>query len=115
MARVTVITTPDLAPGFALTGAEVLVAGEPAEAERLLRRQMAEAPDSIIAFHEPFYARLPLDLRVQIEQAYHPLVVALPDGIPARGEVSRRQLLSEMLSRVIGYSFSFRAEGQQEP
>ncbi|MEA3336632.1 MAG: V-type ATP synthase subunit F [Chloroflexota bacterium] len=115
MAQLTVITTTDLAPGFSLTGAHVLAASDLTEAEQLLRRQMAEAPDGIIAYHEHYYAGLSADLREQIEREYRPLVVVLPDGLPARGEISRRQLLSEMLSRVIGYSISFRAEGREEP
>lgn len=108
MARVTVITTPDLAPGFALTGAEVMTASSVSEAERILRQQMSEAPDGIIAYHEPYYIALSAELREQVAVEYRPLVVALPDGLPARGEITREQLLSEMLSRVIGFSISFR-------
>jgi vacuolar-type H+-ATPase subunit F/Vma7 len=115
MAQVTVITTPDLASGFALTGSLVLSAVDANEAERLLRRHMAEAPDVIIALHAPYYALLPADLRERIALEYRPLVVALPDGLPARGELSRQQLLSEMLSRVIGFSISFRAQAEPEP
>lgn len=115
MAQLTIITTPDLAPGFALTGSLVLVASDLSESERLLRRHMAEAPDGIIAVHAPYYAQLPSDLRKRIALGYRPLVVALPDGLPARGEFSRQQLLSEMLSLVIGFSISFRAQAEPEP
>ncbi len=114
MARLTIITTLDLAPGFALTGAQVFTASDLGEAERVLRRQMTENPDVLIAFHEPYFFQLPADLREQIHMDYRPLVVALPDGLPARGEVSRRQMLSEMLSHVIGYSISFRGETEEE-
>lgn len=114
MAQVTVITTPDLEAGFALTGSYVLAASDLNEAERLLRRRMAESPDGIIALHAPYYAQLPADLRQRIALQYRPLVVALPDGLPARGEFSRQQLLAEMLSRVIGFSISFRAAPQSE-
>lgn len=115
MARVAVITTPELAPGFALTGADVLSAAGAEEAERLLRRYMAEAPDSIIAYHQAYYAALAPDLRERVALEYRPLVVALPDGLPARGELSRRTLLSQMLSRVIGFSLTFRVEGSSQP
>ena len=115
MARVTVITTPELAPGFALTGADVLAAADANEAERLLRRRMAEARDSIIAYHQPYYAALSPDLRERVLLEYHPLVVALPDGLPARGEFTRQALLSQMLSRVIGFSITFKVEGPSRP
>ena len=114
MARLTIITTPDLAPGFALTGAQVFSVSEMSEAEHVLRQQMAENPDALIACHEPYFLQLPADLRERIHLDYRPLVMALPDGLPARGEVSRRQMLTEMLSQVIGYSISFRAEGEHE-
>ena len=114
MARLTIITTPDLAPGFALTGAQVFTAANLGEAEHVLRQQMAENPDALIAYHEPFFLQLPADLRKQIHLDYRPLVMALPDGLPARGEVSRRQMLTEMLSQVIGYSISFHVEGEDE-
>jgi vacuolar-type H+-ATPase subunit F/Vma7 len=110
MARIAVITTPELASGFALTGADVRAATNVGEAERLLRQYMAEAPDSIIAYHQPYYAVLTPDLRERVALDYHPLVVALPDGFPARGEISRQALLSQMLSRVIGFSITFKVE-----
>ncbi len=110
MPRLTVILPPDLAPGFALTGAQVLVAGDQCEAERLLRQRMSEEADGVIAFHAGYYDDLAPPLREQIQTNYQPLVISLPDGLPARGEVSRRQHLTEMLRRVIGYSLSFRGE-----
>lgn len=114
MAQITVITTPELAPGFSLTGARVLTAADANEAEQLLRGQMAEEREGIIAFHEPYYGTLPGDLHERIALEYRPLVVPLPDGLPARGEISRRQLLLEMVSRAIGYSITFKGEGERE-
>lgn len=113
MAWLTVITTPDLAPGFALTGAQVLTANTTAEAELLLRRQLAENPDAVIALHAPFYHALPDDLKERVQTDYRPLVVALPDGLPPRPGLSPRERLRELVSRVIGYSIRFPGEAEK--
>jgi vacuolar-type H+-ATPase subunit F/Vma7 len=112
MAQLTVITTPDLAPGFRLTGARVLAAEDSRDAERLLRQELKEERSGIIALIEPFYHALPGDLLHRIQTEYEPLVVPLPDGLPGHGQVARRQRLTEMMRRVIGFSISFR--GQEE-
>ncbi len=114
MPQLTVIIPSDLAPGFALTGARTCVANDLAEAERLLRLRMDEDVDGVIAVHAPFYHNLSPRLQEQVQTDYHPLVIPLPDGLPGRGEVLRRQQLTEMLRRVIGYSISFRGEGEPE-
>ncbi len=112
MPQLTVIIPADLAPGFALTGARTCVAADLVEAERLLRVQMDEDVEGVIALHAPYYNQLSPKLREQVQTDYRPLVIPLPDGLPGRGEVSRRQQLTEMLRRVIGYSISFRGEGE---
>ena len=114
MPQLIVIIPPDLAPGFALTGARTYVAADLAEAERLLRLRMDEDVDGVIALHAPYFHHLSPKLHEQVQTDYHPLVIPLPDGLPGRGEVSRRQQLTEMLRRVIGYSISFRGEGEPE-
>lgn len=110
MAWLTVITTPDLAPGFALTGAQVLTATTAAEAEPLLRRQLVENPDAVIALHAPFYQALPDDLKERVQSDYRPLVVPLPNGLPPRPGFSPRQQLRELVSRIVGYSIRFPGE-----
>ena len=110
MARITVIATPDLAPGFRLTGARVLVAEDAVRAERLLRQELEEGRPGVIALLEPFYHALPEDLLRRIQTEYDPLVMPLPDGLPGRGQIARRQRLAEMMRRVIGYSLTFRGE-----
>ncbi|HEY79960.1 MAG TPA: hypothetical protein EYP25_01980 [Anaerolineae bacterium] len=110
MPQITVITSPDLAPGFRLTGARVLVAEDATQAERMLRLELEDARPGIIALLEPFYQALPEEQLRRIQTEYAPLVMPLPDGLPGRGPIPRRQRLAEMMRRVIGYSLTFHGE-----
>jgi len=91
MGRLTVVTTPELEPGYWLAGVatrSVDSVGATAELLNELLEQPAEG--DVVAVHEPFFNALPAVLRRRIDSLASPLVVALPGGEGAGVEAERR-------------------------
>lgn len=114
MARLIVITTPDLAPGFRLAGVTTLPAeSSEAAADVLARLVDVEREDGVIGVHEPFLVGLDGRLRRRLDDLVEPIVVAIPTG-DKDGLGWRRGRLAEMLQRAVGREMTFRPGGSQE-
>lgn len=114
MARLLVLTTPELAAGYRLAGvatAAVETVEDAAEMLRDLLRSGAER--GIVAVHEPHLEALDPDLRRLVDASEDPLVVSLPAGEVETGTSERRARLLRMLSQAVGFRMSFRpGEGE---
>jgi len=114
MGHLTVVTTPELEPGYRLAGVatrSVDSADEAAERLSELLDQLDDGEGDVIAVHEPFFNELPGALRRRIDSLTSPLVVALPGGEGAYVEAERRAQHLRILWAAVGYQITFEREG----
>lgn len=111
VSRLLILTTDDLAAGYELAGADVVLVADVAEtAARLYELLDAGAQRGVIAVHEPFHAALDPALRQRLDDTLPPLVVALPSGERTRGETGERERRLQTLFQAVGYGITFDAE-----
>jgi vacuolar-type H+-ATPase subunit F/Vma7 len=107
MSEVLVITTDELAPGYALGGAAVHVATRAGDAGRALRELLDAGEHALIALHEQWYDGLERDLRGRVEGDPVPLVVPLPAGTRPEASIERGESLRRLLWQAVGYEITF--------
>lgn len=112
MGRLTVLTTPQLEPGYQLAGVATRATGSVAEASQALEELIAQADDGdVVAVHEPFFNDFAAALRRRIDSLVSPLVVALPGGEAADAEAERRAEHLRVLWEAVGYEITFDRSG----
>ena len=107
MARLVVVTTPDMTPGFRLAGVTTLTASSAREASNLVRELVDSGEKGVIGVHAPFLANMDRDLRRRLEQMVNPVVIAMPAGRLATSPGERRAHIAAMLRRIVGYHITF--------
>lgn len=113
MARLLVLTTPELAPGYQLAGVATVTVSTVEETADVLLRVLGEARDrGVVAVHESHLEALRADLRRRVDASEDPLVVALPAGDLDARTSQRRARLLRMLSQAVGFRMSFGPEDE---
>lgn len=108
MARLIVITDPDTALGFCLTGVQVHeVSDEEAGATQLLTLLRSKEA-GIVIYNEEFQSALPAKSRVALEESITPVFFAIPVAQAQRAGEPREQYLARLLRRAIGYQVKIR-------
>jgi vacuolar-type H+-ATPase subunit F/Vma7 len=102
-----VLVPPRLAAGYRLAGARVDEVADDAAAATVVAALRARREEGVVAVHEPFYRELPAAWQAGIP----PLLVALPEGIRTEAPAARRERLTRLLQRAIGYHFVFGEDG----
>ena len=111
--RLLVMTVDELAVGYRLAGADVMVVADAEAAGTRLRELLDEGVEvGVIEVHEPFYTSLDPPLLRRIERTLPPLVVALPSGERPHGDSGRREQLLQRLWQAVGYEITFDSEGR---
>jgi V/A-type H+-transporting ATPase subunit F len=108
-----VITTPDLAPGFQLAGAEAFAVESAREAERVLRELVEGDEASLIVVRQDLLGAMPPRLQRQIGASYRPVVMAIPGGTPTTSAEEHRHYIAELIRRAIGFHITFGTEGDR--
>jgi vacuolar-type H+-ATPase subunit F/Vma7 len=108
MGRLTVVTTPELEPGFRLAGVATRSVDSADDAAELLRELLEQPGEGdVVAVHEPFFSALPAELSRRIDSTASPLVVVLPGGAGASLEAERRAQHLRILWEAVGYQIAF--------
>lgn len=107
MARLVIITTPELAPGFQLAGVTTRQAGSAREANSILRELLDGGEQGVIGVYGPYLAHMDRDLRRRLEQMVNPVVIAMPAGRLTAEPGERRAQIAAMLRRIVGYHITF--------
>jgi vacuolar-type H+-ATPase subunit F/Vma7 len=112
MGHLTVVTTPELEPGYRLAGVATRSVDSAGAAAELLY-ELLEQPNEgdVVAVHEPFFNALPAALRRRIDSLASPLVVVLPGGEGANVEAERRAQHLRILWEAVGYQIAFDRKG----
>ncbi|MEC5181006.1 V-type ATP synthase subunit F [Arthrobacter sp. CG_A4] len=110
--RVLIVTIDELAVGYRLAGADVLVVADAGAAgAKLIELLNAGEEVGVIAVHEPYFTALDPPLLRRLERTLPPLVVALPAGELLQGDSGRRERLLQRLWQAVGYEITFDSEG----
>lgn len=110
MARLIVVTTSELTPGFQLAGVTTLTAGSAREASAIVRDLVDGGEKGVIGLYAPYWADMDRDLRRRLERMVNPVVIAMPAGRLVGGAGERRATIAAMLRRVVGYTFTLSDE-----
>ncbi|GAB4560414.1 MAG: hypothetical protein Kow0047_07010 [Anaerolineae bacterium] len=111
MARVVIISNPEMAIGYRLAGVETVVARSASEAASAIRSLLSEPDVGVIAVDASYMARMDETLQREIESRISPIVVALPSAGMGGEAETRRAQIARLLRRSIGYQISFPGEG----
>ncbi len=109
-----VITTPDLAPGFQLAGAETFAVESIEEAETVLHQLLEGGEASLIVVRQDLLGAMHPHLQRQIEASYRPVVMAIPGGTPTAQPEQHRRYIADLIRRAIGFHITFGTEVDRE-
>lgn len=99
---VRVVCRPLLAPGFHLSGVDLVLASDPSEAQDALKRLGGDATTAMVLIDEGLYRALGAETRHRLERQERPLVAPFP--IPAwRAGAAAEEAVLEILRQAIGY------------
>jgi vacuolar-type H+-ATPase subunit F/Vma7 len=108
MGHLTVVTTPELEPGYRLAGVATRSVDSTDAAAQLLYELLEQPSEGdVVAVHEPFFNALPASLLRRIDSLASPLVVVLPGGAGASVEAERRAQHLRILWEAVGYQIAF--------
>jgi len=107
MARVVIITEPGLAPGYQMAGVETLAVKSAGEARQRLEELLSARDVSVIAVHALYLAALDESLQRKIDAQVMPVVISVPAGLTSARGSTRREYISHMLRRAIGFEITF--------
>ncbi len=110
MARLMIVTTEELVPGYRLAGAAAIAAATAEEAAAAVRRLANERDVAIIGVHQPFFAAFEPRFVAELERRVLPVVIDLPSGEVGARE-GRRARLVALLRRAIGRRIAFGRDG----
>jgi V/A-type H+-transporting ATPase subunit F len=105
MYRFIVVTDPDTAAGFRLSGVEVMEAADFQEARKIIPPLLLRDDTGIIAVNEEYIQFLDEKLIARIERTYRPIILPIP--VHFRGGTGPGYL-ERLLRRAIGYNVVLR-------
>ena len=108
MTRLIVITDPDSALGFRLTGVEATeVSAEEEASERLLTLLRGKEP-GIVIYNDEYRRGLSEKNQAELEESVSPVFCAIPISQVGGGGESREHYLARLLRRAIGYQLKLK-------
>jgi len=105
--RVALLSRPETAPAFALTGLRPLVVQDPGDAGRRLAALLDDARVGLVLLDSPLHDGLDPELQRRLSTRPVPLVVPMPAPSWAEHAVADRVIV-ELLRRAIGYQVRLR-------
>jgi V/A-type H+-transporting ATPase subunit F len=105
MYKFVVVTDPDTAAGFRLSGVDTRVASNLDEAKKIIPSLLYEDDTGIVAINEEFMAVLDEKLMTKIERTYRPIIIPIP--MRAKGGAGT-SYIERLLRRAIGYNIVLR-------
>ena len=113
MYKAIVITDPETADGFRLSGVGVVEAENAEQALEQIKLLLDDQDAGILAVNESFYDAIDEKTQKKIDSIYRPIVIPLPvkETVEVAGE--RRAYLARLIHRAIGFDITLRGrEGE---
>ncbi len=103
MFKLVVVTDPDSAHGFRLSGVDVIEVEDITDAKKRIIELINEDSSGIIAVNEEFISAIDERTRQKIEKIYRPVVIAFPAKKRLSEGEPRRDYLARLIRRAIGF------------
>lgn len=111
MARLIVVTAPELATGFRLAGVRTVEAPDAERAAHAIAELERVDDVGVLAVHAPYFEALDPAVRKRLAASSRPVVVTVPDGLESEAPDARRRRLVELLQRAVGLRLRLPTEG----
>lgn len=108
MFKLVVLTDPDTATGFKLSGVDTYSATDLSEARKILNTLINDDKSGIIAVNEEFLNAIDERTRQKIDALYRPIIVPLPVKKKVLLPEERRTYLSRLIRRAVGFDLTLR-------
>ncbi len=108
MFKLTILTDPDTATGFKLSGVDTYIANDSTEARKVLNTLINDDKTGIIAINEEFLNAIDDRTRQKIDTLYRPIVVPLPVKKKVMLAEERRAYLSRLIRRAVGFDLTLK-------
>lgn len=108
MYKLTVVTDPEVADGFRLSGVDVRVAFSPEEARQIVSELMDDPEIGIIGLDVRLESGIDLRLQRKIDSVYRPVVVTLPLGDRLDTDSGASDRLARMIRRAVGFDVTLK-------
>lgn len=108
MYKLTVVTDPEVADGFRLSGVDVRVAFSPEEARQIVSELMDDPEIGIIGLDVRLESGIDLRLQRKIDSVYRPVVVTLPLGDRLDTDAGASDRLARMIRRAVGFDVTLK-------
>lgn len=110
MFKLIIVTDPDNAPGFRLSGVDVVEIEDAADAKKRIVELINDDSSGIIAVNEEFMAAIDNRTREKIDKIYRPVVISFPAKKRLAEGEPRRDYLARLIRRAVGFDIKLRQE-----
>jgi len=108
--KLVIVTDPDSAHGFRLSGVDVVEVEGLGEAKKRIIELINDDSSGIIAVNEEFMAAIDERTREKIEKIYRPVVISFPAKRRLAVGEMRREDLARLIRRAVGFDIRLRQE-----
>lgn len=108
MYKLIVLTDPDTADGFRLSGVDVEVIDSNDQVRERLNRLLDDEESGIIAVNEQMMSAIDERTQKKIDSIYRPLVISLPIRETLTFGEDHRAYLARLIRRAIGFDITLR-------
>lgn len=103
MAKIAIITDPDSAPGFELTGVDVYEIKDMDMVGTLIGELIKSKRYDVIIYNEEYSIRIPREINELMERSIIPVFVAIPSVRTSAEKGREREYIAELLHRALGF------------
>lgn len=114
MSRLLVVTRPEISTGFALAGVEVFPAGDVETAVELISGWLDAGEAGLLAIDDGLLRKMEPAFVRRLEAAEQLPFLSIPGGLGAGEVVFRRQRISELTRRAMGFHSIFKPQKAEE-
>ena len=117
MTHMIILTKPEMADGFRLTGADVRAVEGSADAAPIITELLRAHEPVVLAIDDGIFDQLDPSLIRQVHKSDKTLLVTMPEGPMRVGEITRMDRVYDMIRHATGVRIKFKGElnGTHEP
>lgn len=110
MTHMIIITKPDMADGFRLTGVDVRAVDSAQDASQIIHDLLSGKEAVILAIDDGLLGQLDPTLIKQVYKSDKTFLVTMPEGPMRMGEIKRMDRIYDMIRHATGVQIKFKGE-----
>ena len=110
MTQLIIITRPEMASGFRLSGADVRAVDSVHEASEVINGLLCSREPVVLAIDDGIFNQLDPVLIKQVHKSDKTLLVTIPEGPMRVGEIKRMDRVYDMIRHATGVRIKFKGE-----